>query len=917
MNLVPLINGRLDVERQLFLVEGERPQRVRELEAKLLAYLARHPERVISYGELLEEVWGYRPEHPPAVVHTTMRRLRRVIGDPARSPRHIFNVRGEGFRFVPAPDPTPPPAEGAAALSEPSADPLLGRAQAMEQLAASLSRVPLVSVVGTGGAGKTRLARELLDASVDAYPDGLYFVPLSTARNLLQVCAGVARALRVPLARQAPIEGLASTLGMRGRVLVVLDNIEQVAGDIRGAVSAWADALAEGGRLLLTSRVPLGIDGEHVFRLPPLHTPPPGASLEQIAASPSVKLYLRRARAIRPELVLTPDDARELAALVRELDGLPLAIELAAASARTRGPAEIRSRITALRRRRLDDTGPKRHTSLRAVLDWSWELLDEDQRAALSQCACFEGGFTLAAAEAVLRLPDPDAPVEDILDELIEHSVLSVRGQPARFTMLYAIQQLLQAHHPAPPAAWQRLAAHYARYSDREWIQGMRYGPEVAARAAAARAELGNLRAGFARARGEDAARCALALIALTSMEDYDVNGQNIDRALALEGLSAPTRAALLIRKVEQAHHVRDPDLGALLDEARRLVGQVGAPWMNIELLDSEATIARDHDPARALALLQQTLQLSEAHDMPLMATKARSAIAMVHKTSGALEPAAAQLRRALAQLQDIQAEPLAIAITLGKLGSVSSLLGQDDAARTYFQRALAMLQDLPDGASFYAGALLDYSQHVDTEQEQLALMLQAERAARTVADWRSISLALACQSMALQHLGRPVEAQHRARGAIRIAQKAGVRVTEGIAQYCLAGACWRLEQRDEAEARLREALAIAEQLGYRQMTAEILRVRADLLADSGEGEEAAALMEVAVAEYRQIGAKVQLAQALYVQGKALRAAGRDPAAAWDEAHRLAAAAAVRPGSLLGRLLAECGRSLASTEDAG
>ena len=914
MDRVHLRNGQVDVRRQLFLAEGQSPRPVRELEARLLSYLARHPNRVVTYGELLQAVWGYRPEHPPAVVHTTLRRLRRVIGDPARSPRHIFNVRGEGFRFVPAPDPRPPEAQGAAALEAAAdADPLIGRETALQALGEQLDVAPLVTVTGPGGTGKTRLARALMDERIAHFSGGLHFVELSTARTLLQACAALATALGVPLSRAAPLDALAATLSGRGRVLVILDNVEQIAEQIAGAVATWAASLRDGGRLLLTSRLPLGLDAEAVFPLSPLAPPSPSATLEGIAASPAVRLFLRRARALQPELALDPGEARALAALMRDLDGLPLAIELAAARARTRSVDEIRAHLTRLRRRRSGE-GPARHSSLQAVLAWSWELLDADQRAALSQAACFEGGFTLRAAEATLSLPG-DADVEDVLDELIDHSLLSVSGQPPRLRMLYAVQQLLQADHPAPPEAWDRLAAHFSALGDPARLSAPRPLAGLQRHAAAVRAERANLRAGLERGGGEDAARCALALLAVFSMESADETGQIIARALSLEGLSDHSRAWLLYRRYEQAYHRPDAAAEAARREAAALAEALGDERLHLDLGERHAVALGATDPTAAEALLTELIARAERAGMPIKAAKLRSGLAILCKTLGRMEDNIALLQQALATYQAQPSPAMDHGLALARLGSSSMVLGRLAQARGYFTAALELLRPLPDAGSFVAGTLLDFAPLLDDAAEQLALMEEAEKHARRVGNRTNTALALASQGMVLQELDRAVEAQARARRGLQLAEQLGdtyKTVIVGIAQYCLASACWRLGQREEAEARLSAAHEAAAQARYAQMTAEIQRVHARLLVESGEAEAALAQIRPSVAAYRELQAATELAEALWVQGEAEALAGRDPHTAYAEAQQLAAAQGVSAAGALGRRLARAGYPLAA-----
>lgn len=316
----------------------------------------------------------------------------------------------------------------------------------------------LVTVLGMGGIGKTRLAARFGRAWLGEWSGGAWFCDLSAARTLDGVAAAVAQAISVPLGRTDPIVQLAAALERRGECLLVLDNFEQVSRHAAQSLGVWISKLPL-CRFLVTSREVLGLPGEHVH------------VLSSMSSSDSVQLFVHRVQASGVER-LEDQDLRSLPKLMELLDGLPLAIELAAARARVIPPAEQLGRIRQ-RFRLLASRGGRhdRQATLRGTLDWSWELLSSTERSALSQLSVFEGGFKLSSAEAVVEVQQDTKPawVEDLLQGLVEKSLVR-HVKAGRFDLLRTVQdyasERLDADASLKHATWERHWCYFASLSE-------------------------------------------------------------------------------------------------------------------------------------------------------------------------------------------------------------------------------------------------------------------------------------------------------------------------------------------------------------------------------------------------------------------------------------------------------------------
>ena len=324
---------------------------------------------------------------------------------------------------------------------------LVGREEAIEEVTELVGRsgARLVTLTGLGGIGKTRLAVAAGERLVDRFGSGTAFVPLAAVTDPGLVLAGVARAVGAELAgADSPLDALVEYFG-DDRWLLILDNFEQVVAAARDIDALLARC---GGMVILvTSRTVLGLRAEREFPVPPLPLPadPADVPVAELAASPAVALFVDRARAVRPGFALTEDNAAAVAEICRRLEGLPLAIELAAARTRLLGPGELLRRLA----RSLDALGtgpvdmPERQRTLRATVEWSVGLLDDDERSLLETVAVFVDGWTVEAAVAVAGL-DEDRAL-DLTEALARHSLvhLDPAGDGSRLRMLETIRAFM------------------------------------------------------------------------------------------------------------------------------------------------------------------------------------------------------------------------------------------------------------------------------------------------------------------------------------------------------------------------------------------------------------------------------------------------------------------------------------------
>jgi predicted ATPase len=440
---------------QRVLMCADEPVALGSRAREILVALVERAGKVVKKNELRERVW------PDTVVEEGTLRvhiaaLRRALGDRGTGSRYVENVTGHGYRFI-APvtrcdngrtsglDPVLPNERVnnlPASLSR-----VIGREHVVMTLAQRLGERRFMTIVGPGGIGKTTVAVTAANELAPAYAHGVCFVDLASINDPVLIPVTMAAALGLPLVDSDPTPAVAAILKHK-QLLLVLDNCEHLI-DRAAMLAERLLGGAHGIHVIATSREPLRAKGEWVLRLGPLELPPPSAAVTASAALafPAIQLFAERVSASLESFALTDADVPVVADICRRVDGLPLAIELAAARVAQLGIRELalrlddRLRVLTGGRR----TALMRHQTLRATLDWSYELLPSFEQGVLRRLAVFAGAFDVASACVVAAETNGDSA--DVLEALTNLGTKSLLGvYPAEGQVLYRLLETSRAY---------------------------------------------------------------------------------------------------------------------------------------------------------------------------------------------------------------------------------------------------------------------------------------------------------------------------------------------------------------------------------------------------------------------------------------------------------------------------------------
>jgi non-specific serine/threonine protein kinase len=566
--------------------------------------------------------------------------------------------------------------------------------------------IPLLTLTGPGGVGKTRLAVAVAHAVADRFADGATFVDLSPLADSALVAASVASTLGVTTSGERSVTDAVVAALRREQRLLILDNCEHLLAAVAELVAALL-AGCPAVQMLATSRAPLRVQGEHLFSVLPLDVPGSGVTaLDAVATSAAATLFAQRARAADPGFALGDHNAPVVAELCRRLDGLPLAIELAAARSGVLSPAAL----LALLGQRLEVLGagprdaPARHQTIRDAIAWSFDLLAPEEQAFFRVLAVFAGGWTLDAAAAVSGLAIPDALAR--LDTLVSQNLVVRRSGPdaeSRFTMLetvgaFSLERLAECGEEAS-----------VRRAHADWMIDLFEESWTAivvrfesARLARIDAERDNLRAALAwlasMGDGEGLLQLAGAAEPLWNYRSFRSEGRGwLERALA-ETRGAAVPAAVRIRALLSAGFIARnrgdyPRAIALGNECLELGLAANHPvGASISQFLLAYVASAEGDYERARMLLKAKLRLDEARGDRVEVACARLELGRVTYGQGDYEQAAALLEQALTMCRDLD-DRWSIALALNSLGLVDGLRGQRTSAADRLLEALRLWQ--------------------------------------------------------------------------------------------------------------------------------------------------------------------------------------------------------------------------------
>jgi predicted ATPase/DNA-binding winged helix-turn-helix (wHTH) protein/Flp pilus assembly protein TadD len=865
----------------------------------VLQVLVARANQYVSKSDLLDAAWpGVVVEEANLAVQ--MSAIRRVLGQDCAEVR-IETLPRRGYRLLgtvtieadaQSSKGVETQVSGAPTNLPIERDSFVGRNAELHTLAQQwVSGARLVTLTGAGGSGKTRLALRYASNSLGAWPGGVYFCDLSEAYSQGGICFAVASALGVQLTAEDPVAVLGHAIAGRGRCLLILDNFEQVSALASTTVGRWLERAALAS-FIVTSRERLHIAGETPLTLGPLPF-----------ETDAVELFRVRAQAQRPEFGLDVDSAEAMKRIVQLVDGLPLAIELAAARVRVLSLKQIAERMSDRFRVLAGTRGATaRQTTMKAAIDWSWDLLTPWEQRALATCSVFEGSFTLRAAEAVLDPSESSGapPVMDVIESLIDKSLLRVwmpamgirpdRLEPY-FGMYisiheYAVEKLDLLGSDARRVAEERHGRYFASLGSEQSLEPLTGNEEIQSRSTRALA-LDNLVAGFGRAAGRG---------------DVDTMASVYRAAWEVLEFRGPMALGIEMGSRLPAVNAKDDDrlVAAHLTRARALwrTGQTGAA---MDLLETLIAATRQNGNKRREGIARTMLGI-------ILHRKGRTPEARIHLDRALLLHREVGNRRGeahtlanvgtidvdQARFDDSKAQyGAALDIyrtigdtsergpTVGNLAIVCVYTRDFDQAQRLFGEALEVARRSGDRRSEgnLLGNMANLADLTGRSQEALELSEAALLIHRQVGNRRFESTVLGNLGELYLERGELEAAVRNLKASLDVAAEVGDRLLEGIMQGHLGRVYERQGRLDEARASLESSIEILRSIGNGRYEGMSLGGLGSVLARLGMIDDARSRFDAGAALLRQTNDPFELGKLICAHARAERNTGNGDAA--------------------------------------